>query len=339
MTQTTLTVHSAAGAFAELAAEWRALLPQTDFDTLFYTSEWQQLTWDEFGAGALQLAAIRAADGALIGLAPFALHDGVIGFACYKEISDYLDVLVSRGHEQACYAAIVGWLTGPDAPAWRMLNLTNIRETSSTFAGFADALRAAGCAVETPVEDVCPVIALPPSFDGYLELLDGKERRELQRKLRRAQEESCVVFATDRAALAQDTTDFVALMKASMVTKNDFMTSKMEAFFQKLTATMADAGWLQLSFLEVGDEEPRTRAAAYLNFVYRDAVLVYNSGLDPAKFAHISPGQVLIARLIEHAIGEKRSAFDFLQGNESYKYKLGGKDVTLRSLIATRASV
>ena len=33
-----------------------------------------------------------------------------------------------------------------------------------------------------------------------------------------------------------------------------------------------------------------------------------------------------MARLIERAISEKRSVFDFLQGNEEYKYRLGGKD-------------
>jgi CelD/BcsL family acetyltransferase involved in cellulose biosynthesis len=54
------------------------------------------------------------------------------------------------------------------------------------------------------------------------------------------------------------------------------------------------------------------------------------------KFAYLSPGQVLIARLIEKAIADKRISFDFLQGNEDYKYKLGGKDVKLFTLAITR---
>jgi CelD/BcsL family acetyltransferase involved in cellulose biosynthesis len=331
-----ITAHSGQDAFDDIAADWRALLKRLPFDTLFYTPEWQQLTWSEFGQGELQLLALRDESFALIGIAPLALHDGVLSFACYKEISDYLDLLVERGREAEAHQALVAWLLSPHAPAWRTLNLTNIPAASASFGSFADALRAAGLTVETPPEDVCPVITLPENFDAYLDALDGKERRELQRKLRRAAAESRVVFADNAATLAQDTADFVALMKASMATKSDFMTPRMEAFFARLTRAMADAGWLQLSFLEVGDEAPLTRAAAYLNFVYNNNVLVYNSGLDPDKFAHISPGQVLIAKLIEHAIGEKRSTFDFLQGNESYKYKLGAKDVPLQSLVATR---
>lgn len=331
-----LSVHTHADAFDSLAADWRALLKSASFDTVFYTPLWQRLTWDEFGAGRLCVVAVRDDAGVLIGVAPLAIHEGVVVFAAYKEISDYLDIVVATGREAEVHRAVAGWLTSAEAPAWTTLSLTNVIESSGLFSTFADALRASGCQIETPVEDVCPVIALPASFEAYLESLDGKERRELQRKLRRASEESGVVYATDAATHDRDIDDFLTLMKASMTTKSDFMTPRMEAFFHRMARAMRDAGWLQLAFLEVGDEAPRTRAAAYVNFVYNNTVLVYNSGLDPMKFAHLSPGQVLIARLIERAIADKRSAFDFLQGNESYKYKLGGRDVKLKTLVARR---
>ncbi len=334
---TTLTHLTGIAAFDTLAAEWTALLKHAAFDTLFLTPTWQRLTWQEFGQGEAHVLALRDAAGALIGVAPFAVHDSVLGFACYKEISDYLDVIVAAGHEAGAHAAIAGWLLGPDAPAWTALSLTNVREDSALISQLAPLLCAAGCAVETPPEDVCPVIALPETFEAWLESLDGRERRETQRKLRRASEESALVFATDPARLDADVDDFLGLMKASMFTKNDFMTPAMAVFFKKMAHVMAEAGWLQLAFLEVGDEAPRARAAAYLNFVYNDSVLIYNSGLDPARFAHISPGQVLIARLIEDAIAKKYKVFDFLQGNESYKYKLGGKDMRLVTLRAARS--
>jgi CelD/BcsL family acetyltransferase involved in cellulose biosynthesis len=106
----------------------------------------------------------------------------------------------------------------------------------------------------------------------------------------------------------------------------------MAAFFRDMARAMFDAGWLQLSFLEIGG----ARAATYLNFTYGDSVLVYNSGLDPMQFAHLSPGQVLLGRLIERAIQQRRRAFDFLQGDEEYKHKLGGKDLKLYSLYINR---
>ena len=127
-------------------------------------------------------------------------------------------------------------------------------------------------------------------------------------------------------------TDFLRLMTSSMFSKSDFMTPRMEQFFRAMAREMQAAGFLQLAFLEVEGN----RAAAYLNFVYDNAVLVYNSGLDPQKYSYLSPGVALIARLIEKAVAEKRKAFDFLQGNEEYKYRLGGKDVAVFTLMIER---
>ena len=85
---------------------------------------------------------------------------------------------------------------------------------------------------------------------------------------------------------------------------------------------LAERGWLQLALLTVNGQP----AAAYLNFDYHNRIMVYNSGLDPEAHGHLSPGIVLLARLIEYAIGCQREWFDFLRGDEPYKYDMGGQD-------------
>ncbi|MCD4684469.1 MAG: GNAT family N-acetyltransferase, partial [Anaerolineae bacterium] len=82
------------------------------------------------------------------------------------------------------------------------------------------------------------------------------------------------------------------------------------------------------AFMTAGGEP----AAAYLNFVYNNGVLVYNSGLNPGAHGHLSPGIVLLARLIELAINEGRSVFDFLRGDEQYKYDMGGQNTQIVQL-------
>ena len=91
---------------------------------------------------------------------------------------------------------------------------------------------------------------------------------------------------------------------------------------------MHDADWLQLSVLEVGDQ----KVAAYFNFVYAGRVMVYNSGLNWQDFPQLSAGIVLAAYNIRHAIEQGIEVFDFMQGNERYKYHLGGQDVEVRRL-------
>jgi len=329
-------VHTTADAFEALAGQWNALLQRSAADTLFLTHEWQTVWWRELGDGELRILAIYD-DDALVGLAPLFFAPNMLGavevalVGC-KEVSDYLDFICARGHEPACLRAVVDFLKSSDAPDWQLLALCNIVERSPTLALLPEMLRAEGWRPHVAFEDTCPVVALPDSFEAYLATLDGKERRELLRKLRRASEEVAITFTKEAHALAQDVEDFIALMKASAPDKAAFMTPRMARFFHAIARAMFDIGRLQLAFLEVAG----ARVATYMNFLYQDAVLVYNSGLDPTRHAYLSPGQVLIARLIEKAIQDGRRVFDFLQGNEEYKYKLGGKDVSLYTLSARR---
>ena len=60
-----------------------------------------------------------------------------------------------------------------------------------------------------------------------------------------------------------------------------------------------------------------------------DRLLVYNSGYDPVNYAELSPGIVLTSYIIEDAIKRGIKVFDFLQGNEVYKYRLGATDTVV----------
>jgi CelD/BcsL family acetyltransferase involved in cellulose biosynthesis len=112
--------------------------------------------------------------------------------------------------------------------------------------------------------------------------------------------------------------------------KKAFLTSGMIGQM-KLTARVAfQDGWLQLAFLVVGD----LKVAGYLNFDYGGKILIYNSGYNPL-FENISPGWVLLCKIIQQAIQRGKSEIDFMRGDEPYKYQFGGKD---RNLVALEIS-
>ena len=94
---------------------------------------------------------------------------------------------------------------------------------------------------------------------------------------------------------------------------------------------MAD-GTLQLMFIEVDGR----RAAALFNFVYKGRTWVYNSGLDPDAFGRLSLGVVLSAAAIETATQLGFHSFDFLRGDETYKYRFGAKDTEIFRLMIGR---
>lgn len=116
---------------------------------------------------------------------------------------------------------------------------------------------------------------------------------------------------------------FRQLMAASHPDKARFLQNPQHrAFFDAIVPEAMRQGWLQLIFQWVEDE----RVAAYLNFDYNGEILVYNSGLAPDRYGQLSPGIVLLAHNIAHAIAQRRHTFNFLRGDEAYKYQMGGKD-------------
>ena len=60
----------------------------------------------------------------------------------------------------------------------------------------------------------------------------------------------------------------------------------------------------------------------------RDAtgIRYWNAGGELAAHS-LSPGILLFAHGLQMAIAERKQVFDFLRGNESYKYEVGATDV------------
>jgi CelD/BcsL family acetyltransferase involved in cellulose biosynthesis len=337
----TLSVHSYhdTDGFEILAGDWNRLLRRSASDTIFLTLEFQRTWWQHLGEGALLILAMRdgnGGEGELVAIAPFFITDNpegrrVLSIVGCEEVADYLDFIVARGQEKAFYAALVDYLVGPSAPAWDILDLCNIHQDSPTLSMLPDLAKARGWAASTAKDDVCPIVLLPDTWEEYLEMLEGKQRREIRRKLRRAGPSDWYIVGPDHD-LEAEIESFLHLMAASTPDKADFLTPRMRGFFRHLARATYDAGWLQLVFLTVEER----RAAAYFNFVYNNRVLVYNSGLDWQVFPNLGAGIILTAYSIRHAIEHGRKVFDFMQGDERYKYQFGGQDVEVRRLMIHR---
>jgi CelD/BcsL family acetyltransferase involved in cellulose biosynthesis len=215
---------------------------------------------------------------------------------------------------------------------WAELRLEGLREQSPALSLLPALLDKAGFAVEVMPDEVSPHIPVTPTWDGYLESLNKKDRHELRRKLRRLESAGHVRLAThDPARLQDDVTAFLALMKDSREEKAAFMTAEREGFFRDLAQEMDRAGLLKLFFLEL---DSKRLAGAYC-FDYDDRYFLYNSGFDTSQ-AHLSGGLLLKALLLKDAIERGKKDYDLLRGAEPYKYHIGAQDRMLSKLVATR---
>jgi CelD/BcsL family acetyltransferase involved in cellulose biosynthesis len=179
-----------------------------------------------------------------------------------------------------------------------------------------------GWYVDVEQEEVCPVITLADEWDAYLAQVNKKQRHEIRRKLRRAEGTGetrwYVLDQADQITEAVLDT-FIDLHQRSTPDKEAFWDADMEHFFRAVTLKMAEQGWLKLYFVEANDEP----AAALLCFDYQDEILVYNSGFEPQKFGYLSPGNIIVSYSIQHAIELGKHRYDFLRGDETYKFRFG----------------
>ncbi|MCZ7544920.1 MAG: GNAT family N-acetyltransferase [Anaerolineae bacterium] len=332
-------VFTDASLFDTLEPEWNALLDNSRANHIFLTWEWQRTWWSCFQPGDLYVITFRENGGDLIGIASCFIHDlprfgRTLRLVGCVEVTDYLEVIAAKDREPEVLEALADHLLNGASGLWDHIDFCNIRDGSPTLAYLPDILRARGLDVQVKFEDVCPVIPLPETWEAYLDMLDGKQRREVRRKMRRAEGQGVtwrIVGPEDDLDAAMTT--FLDLMAASAPDKARFLDIPGNRdFFRSLAHVLMDSGWLQLIFLDVGG----TAVAAYLNFDYNNRIQVYNSGLDPSKYLNLSPGWVLLGHAIKHAIEQGRDEFDFLQGDEEYKHRMGGQDTSVWMLMADK---
>lgn len=318
--------------FSEISAEaWNALVEESIADTPFsryeYLSEW----WETQGGGewlgqdaALVLVSARENE-QLIGIAPlfFADYEGqrssmLVGSI---EISDYLDLIVREADLPRFLAGLLDFLGSQHADRWSVLDWYNIPDTSPTLTALKAEAERQGWTHHEEVYRPTPRIPLEGSFEEYLARIDKKQRHEIRRKMRRAAEsEKNVQFkiVNGKETIDAEINAFFDLMIQDS-NKAEFLHPAMR---EQMTVTIQNAhkyGYLWLAFLEVDG----ARTAASLNFDYKNKLWGYNSGVSN-EHRELSPGWVLLAHTIQWCCDNGRYEFDFMRGDEEYKYRFGG---------------
>jgi len=319
-----------------MAHEWNALLIDSASHVPFLRHEYLIAWWNMLGGGEWQSGELytitgRDNDGNLLGIAPFFLTQTetdkpALMLLGSHEISDYLDLIARPADLPMFIEQVFDHLNSEEAPTWQVMDIHNVLESSHTPSILQQAAARKNWAYTafcTEKMHHCPIIHLPGNWDAYLAGIDKKQRHEIRRKMRRAEESDTPVrwYIVDEGMELENQVEEVFRLMATDDEKRAFLTDAMRAQMQAIIKVAFEHGWLQLAFLEVGGE----KAAAYLNFDYDNRIWVYNSGLD-TNFGAYSPGWVLLGYLLQWANEHGRQSFDFMRGNEDYKYRFGGVD-------------
>ena len=94
-----------------------------------------------------------------------------------------------------------------------------------------------------------------------------------------------------------------------------------------------DGGQLHVALVSAA---ARGSSLAALAFDDGETCFLYNAGMDPSA-REVSPGVTGTALYFQNRLAAGRRRFDFLRGNEPYKYEWGAVDEPIERLLVTPA--
>lgn len=314
---------------AALGSEWRQLLEQCPQDNLFLSWEWVSTWYANFSDScSLQVIVARAPDdGSLLGIAPLAIYPTRVaslitlrelGFVGRGLAPDHLDFPIRTGHERAVTAAFHDWIR-TSAGRWDVLQLDGLSETSPLLQ------RLTGPPAPPwhhRHEIACPFLTLPGDRSAWLSGLPKKRRYKIRRGLQQLEEAFPGQIRLHRVESDTELPEaFKALVRLHRATRdarhtgNAFPDPRHLAFHRQICTLFLAQDRLRLYLLYAGGE---VIAATYC-FRYRDTVSFYSTGF-AGRYRRFSPGMLLLAHAIGQSIVEGAAYFDFLRGDEPYKF-------------------
>jgi CelD/BcsL family acetyltransferase involved in cellulose biosynthesis len=319
-------------AFAQYAMEWDRLVAASPSPNVFLTSDWLITWWRHYGIGRQwHVLLVFDKKGCLLGGLPLYSESSSAFGRRYRslrligtqpESPDNLDVVAEESTRLRVSNVVSDWINIVGRQRYDILIFSNLAKGSHLIEGLCR-----GAATETDESRVtplycCPYLPLPSSFDAYVSSLSKNMRYNLRRRTRQVLElqgGSEIVYVQNTADLPKAMDDLFSLhtlRRAVRGGETRFTIKARQKFHRSLADTFLSQGRLRLLLLKANS---RTIAAIYC-FKYESKTFYFQSGFDP-RWSKYSVGMVLMGRCIEMAIRDGCKEFDFLRGNEDYKFQ------------------
>jgi CelD/BcsL family acetyltransferase involved in cellulose biosynthesis len=314
--------------FDALRGEWDELLRNSASNNLFLTWDWLRTWWEHLPEDrSLHIVTVRDKDARLVALAPLTVRPRrwlrlmpfrTIEFLGRGNVgSDYLSVIVRNGFEHEGLRALAARLTDGRLA----VEFSHVDAQNAQMQAAEAELGARGWHGHRTTIETCPYINLEGhTWDSYVAALGRTHRTNFKRKLKKVQSlyklriDEATTDAERRAAL--DILVNLHLKRRREVGGSDALHRReLLEFHQNFTASALRAGVLRLQVMWL-DEVP---VAAMYGLEYNNVFYFYQSGFDSTYATH-SVGLVMAGLAIKGAIERGVREFDFLHGNETYKY-------------------
>jgi len=307
-------------ALESIQPQWHKLWQRCQRTGPFQTPAWLWNWWKHFAPGNILTLAIHH-DSRLVGLAPFYVENEggtkVVKFIG-TGITDYNDILAEDEFEEDVVEIIYEYLITHQR-LWEKCDLSDISPRSVLVESLSDYVE-----IDMGKLHVCPFIDLSLGRQSVLGYMEAVHRRKLFKSVRMLESLGKIEFEkADLGDVDEWMEEFFLLHNASRAMRNlagGMECEKLRAFHLCAARELAEQELLGLFRLTVGG---RTAAIIY-GFIVKGVFYSYMGGFEP-DFAKFSPGNVALLYVLEHCMKSGIRTFDFLRGDEKYKFLWGSQ--------------
>ena len=325
-----LEVIDNAAALKDIEPEWLKLFDRVPGSTPFQHPCWLLTWWSHFGSGRLHVLLLR--DGKRIdGILPCFLHDWdgrhqltLVGTG----ISDYLDPLIDPEHRprfiNALQVHLEGW------PEWELCDWQDLPATTP----ITGIQKCGGFDVLVSADTPCSAIPLTGTFERLWESRSKDMRRNLRRYSERARSMGAVEFETSSGTAGDAMDELVRLHAARWKKRGEagvIAANGSEAFLREIADEFAALRLLRLFVIRFKGKI----AAVVMTFPYASQVFSYMSAFDP-EYEILGFGRILLYEAIQNSYRQGYTAWNFLRGEEPYKFSWGAREIPKCRVILQR---
>ena len=322
-----------------LEPEWDDLLDRSWNQSIFLTWDWMYTWWEVYRDESKELLVItvRGENGKLLCIAPLIKNRYAWKkFLTIRQIrflgtgeneedevcSEYLDFIVDKSlNPELLVRPVIGWIM--DQGDWDELYLEQVKNGSCLDILIGSDLEK-GMLVTVRKMGDSYYLPLTTSWEEQLGKMSSNQRYRVRKTLKELQKEGDIelLAAKNREEIDAAYDVLVTLHQKNWIRKGKtgvFESSQFNRFHRKLIEKLNQKNRLFLATLILNG----TPLGATYNLVYKNTMLVYQTGIDSEisrSNNKIKPGMATHALAIQSAIARNIAEYDFLIGDQN-EYK------------------
>ena len=304
----------------EIEKDWRELWSSLSNATPFQSPDWLLPWWKHYGEGELFSFAFWV-NGKLVGLAPMQIFRSPSEpmrkvFLLGTGNSDYMDVVFDPACQSQCSGALISEIRNR-SDCWDVCCWQRLRPGSPMLKDIADGV---GLRMEVQEEGPCVAIDLHDLGHGAVLL---RRSRNYAGRLRRVHPYSVEEASAENLEEFSQALERLHQQRWRAEGCRGVLSCRRDRSFHRAVASrFLNARRLMFYGIRMAGK----LIAVIYGFRACDRIYSYLSGFDP-EYAQKSVGSITIGHAMQRAIESGYKAFDFLQGQEPYKYTWGAKDL------------